>query len=112
MMRAFIKETRRGKAMATLHGRGAGAIAGLLLAAAAAQAAPPPEVFFGAPDIEEAVLSPSGKRLAITSAKGAKRVGLIVLDLAPGVSLSSSRASTAAARSTSPTRPRAVASPF
>lgn len=71
--------------MATLHGY-AGAIAGFLLAAAAAaQAAPPPpEVFFGAPDIEEAVLSPSGKRLAITSAKGAKRVGLVVLDLAPG----------------------------
>ncbi len=57
-----------------------------LLATASAHAAPPlpPEVFFGAPDIKEAELSPSGKRLAITSAKGAKRVGLIVLDLGAG----------------------------
>lgn len=70
--------------MAASHGW-ACATAGLLLATAAtAQGNPPPEVFFGAPDIEEAVLSPSGKRLAITSAKGAKRVGLIVLDLAEG----------------------------
>lgn len=55
-----------------------------LLAAAAAHAAPPPEVFFGAPDIQEAELSPSGKRVAITSAKGAKRVGLFILDLGAG----------------------------
>jgi len=57
-----------------------------LLVAASAHAAPPPppEVFFGAPDIQEAELSPSGKRLAIMSAKGAKRVGLIVLDLGAG----------------------------
>jgi dipeptidyl aminopeptidase/acylaminoacyl peptidase len=57
-----------------------------LLAAAAAHAAPPPppEVFFGTPDIQETLLSPSGKRLAITSAKGAKRVGLVVLDLEAG----------------------------
>ena len=45
---------------------------------------PPPEVFFGTPDIQEAQLSPSGKRLAITTAKGDKRVGLIVLDLEAG----------------------------
>jgi dipeptidyl aminopeptidase/acylaminoacyl peptidase len=57
-----------------------------LLATTAAHAAPPPppEVFFGAPDIREAELSPSGKRLVMTSAKGAKRVSLVVLDLAPG----------------------------
>jgi dipeptidyl aminopeptidase/acylaminoacyl peptidase len=57
-----------------------------LLAAGAAHAASllPPEVFFGAPDIQEAKLSPSGKRLAITSAKGLKRVGLVVLDLEAG----------------------------
>jgi len=57
------------------------------LAVAALQAGaapPPPEAFFSDPDIGETVLSPSGKRLAITSAKGAKRVGLIVMDLAPG----------------------------
>ena len=58
-------------------------VAGLLVAAAG-HAATPPEVFFGAPDIQEAELSPSGKRLAITTAKGAKRVGLIVLDLGTG----------------------------
>jgi dipeptidyl aminopeptidase/acylaminoacyl peptidase len=47
-------------------------------------APPPPEVFFGDADIGEAVLSPSGKRLAITTAKGTKRVGLVVLDLGAG----------------------------
>src|SRR6185436_1239484 len=52
---------------------------------AAAQAAPPPiEVFFKDADIAEAVLSPSGKRLAITSGKGATRIGLVVMDLANG----------------------------
>lgn len=51
---------------------------------AAHAAPPPPEVFFGDADIGEAVLSPSGKRLAITTAKGTKRVGLVVLDLGPG----------------------------
>ncbi|WP_156392184.1 MULTISPECIES: prolyl oligopeptidase family serine peptidase [unclassified Roseateles] len=50
-----------------------------------AQAAPPPaEVFFKDPDIGEAVLSPSGRRLAITSAKGTPRAALVVYDLAPG----------------------------
>ncbi|WP_457356015.1 alpha/beta hydrolase family protein [Roseateles sp. P5_D6] len=63
----------------------AGVVAGLLLFVSAARAAPPPaEVFFGDPDIGEIALSPSGKRLAITTAKGAKRVGLVVLELAPG----------------------------
>ncbi|RZL37607.1 MAG: S9 family peptidase [Rubrivivax sp.] len=51
---------------------------------AATAAPPPPETFFSDPDIAEAVLSPSGARLAITSAKGAARVGLVVMDLAPG----------------------------
>jgi hypothetical protein len=60
------------------------AVAGLLATAAAHAAPPPPDVFFGAPDIQEAELSPSGKRLAITTAKGARRVGLIVLDLGAG----------------------------
>ncbi|MCE4553475.1 alpha/beta hydrolase family protein [Roseateles cellulosilyticus] len=64
---------------------GAAMLASLLLAASSAPAAPPPaETFFSDPDIGEALLSPSGKRLALTSAKGAKRVGLVVLDLAPG----------------------------
>jgi dipeptidyl aminopeptidase/acylaminoacyl peptidase len=60
------------------------AIALLVTAGAHAAPPPPPEVFFGPPDIQEAELSPSGKQLAITSAKGAKRVGLIVLDLGAG----------------------------
>lgn len=56
----------------------------LALLAPLAQAAPPAEVFFREPDIVEAVLSPSGRRLAITTAKGASRVGLAVIDLGPG----------------------------
>lgn len=67
-----------------------GTVARALLAVAAAghialaQAAPPPaELFFKDPDIVEAVLSPSGRQLAVTSAKGAHRVGLAVLDLGP-----------------------------
>ncbi len=52
---------------------------------ALAQAAPPPaELFYKDPDIAEAVLSPSGKRLAITSAKGGQRTSLAVLELGPG----------------------------
>src|SRR5438034_1804316 len=54
-----------------------------------AQAAPlPAEVFFKDPDIAETVLSPSGTRLAITTSIGAERVGLAMLDLAPGGKLS------------------------
>ncbi len=56
----------------------------LSLAGAAAHAAPPAEVFFKDADIAEAVLSPSGRQLAITSAKGATRVGLAVFDLGNG----------------------------
>jgi hypothetical protein len=47
-------------------------------------AAPAAQAFFSAADIEEAVLSPSGRRLAITSARGGTRVGLFVIDLAGG----------------------------
>ena len=65
--------------------RWAGVIAGVLLSATCAHAAPPPaEVFFRNPDIAEAVLSPSGQRVAITSAKGLERTGLVVIDLATG----------------------------
>lgn len=50
-----------------------------------AHAAPPPAaVFHSEPDIVEAVLSPSGTRLAVTSGKGQTYKGLIVIDLAPG----------------------------
>lgn len=64
--------------------RWAGAVAGFLLSAHFAQAAPPPaEVFFKDADIVEAVLSPSGRRLAITSAKGAPRVGLVIIEMGP-----------------------------
>ena len=49
----------------------------------AAVAAPPAaEEFFREADIAEAVLSPSGQRLAITSGRGGTRVGLFVIDLA------------------------------
>lgn len=61
----------------------------LLLGAAAiaatAHAAPPPAaVFHSEPDIDEAILSPSGTRLAVTSGKGQTFKGLIVYDLSPG----------------------------
>jgi dipeptidyl aminopeptidase/acylaminoacyl peptidase len=49
---------------------------------AARMAAPVPvENFFRHPDVLDAQLSPSGKLLALTSAVGAKRVSLVVLDL-------------------------------
>lgn len=52
-------------------------------AAAAATPAPVPlEVFFAQPQVLQAELSPSGRRLALTTARGATRVGLVVFDLA------------------------------
>ncbi|MFG6464754.1 prolyl oligopeptidase family serine peptidase [Roseateles sp. DXS20W] len=70
--------------MNPLH-RLAGIVAGLLLSAACVQAAPPPaEVFFKDPDVVDVQLSPSGRLLALTSAKGLKRVGLAVFDLGSG----------------------------
>ena len=63
-------------------------LAGMVGWANSALATPPgAEAFFKDPDIVDAVLSPSGRKLAITSAKGIKRVGLVVLDLAPGGAL-------------------------
>ncbi len=50
--------------------------------AAAATNPPAAEEFFREADIAEAVLSPSGQRLAITSGRGGTRVGLFVIDLA------------------------------
>ena len=65
--------------------RWAGIAAGLLLTATLSNAAPPPaEVFFKDADIASATLSPSGRQLAITTARDAKRVGLAVFDLASG----------------------------
>ncbi len=56
-----------------------------LLLAATAQAAPPPaETFFRGADIVEAVLSPSGKQLAVIYGRGDPRESLIVIDLATG----------------------------
>ncbi len=53
--------------------------------AAAAQAAPKPlpaaEIFYNAPDIQAAKLSPSGRWLAMTTGIGSARVRLIVFDL-------------------------------
>ena len=42
------------------------------------------EVFFRDPDVVEALISPSGKRLAITAARSGARIGLFILDLSPG----------------------------
>jgi len=65
--------------------RRAGVVAGLVLSAGVAHAAPPPaEVFFKDPAIVEAVLSPSGRKLAVRSAFDGNRIGLGVLDLSPG----------------------------
>jgi len=84
MLRAAVAEAAVEETLETVK-RWAGAIAGVLLFATCALAAPPPaEVFFKDPDIVQAVLSPSGRQLAITSAKGAKRVGLVVFDLTTG----------------------------
>jgi dipeptidyl aminopeptidase/acylaminoacyl peptidase len=56
-----------------------------LLPVAAAQAAPPSaDVFFKDADFSEAVLSPSGKQLALVSSRGLPRKGLAVIDLDTG----------------------------
>jgi acetyl esterase/lipase len=56
-----------------------------LATATSAQAAPPPaEAFFKDPAIVEAVLSPSGRKLAVRSSFGGDRIGLGVFDLSPG----------------------------
>lgn len=60
-------------------------LAGLWLGGGMATAAPPAaEAFFRPPDIAQAVLSPDGRRLALTTARGAQRTGLAVFDLATG----------------------------
>ena len=66
---------------------GLGLVCAALLGSALA-APPPADIFFKDPDITEALLSPSGTRLAITTSIGASRIGLAVLDLAPGGKLS------------------------
>ncbi|MFT7774267.1 alpha/beta fold hydrolase [Roseateles sp.] len=65
--------------------RCSGAILSLLLGTCIARAAPPPaEAFFKDPAIVEAVLSPSGRKLAVRSSFGGSRIGLGVFDLEPG----------------------------
>ncbi len=54
-------------------------------AAAGPAARLPPEAFFKHPDVLQAQLSPSGRRLAITTARGAQRVGLLVIELEPAL---------------------------
>ncbi|WP_422016303.1 prolyl oligopeptidase family serine peptidase [Roseateles sp.] len=54
------------------------------LGAQAANAAPPPETFYRKPDVSEALLSPSGRWLAITGAMGAERAGLVIFDVKNG----------------------------
>lgn len=57
----------------------------LLTAAAPARAAAPPaELFYKDADIKTAMLSPSGRRLAIATSQGTPRISLVVFDLAPG----------------------------
>lgn len=51
------------------------------VAQAQTQAALPVEAFFRDADVGEALLSPSGKRLALTTAQGGKRYALFVYDL-------------------------------
>jgi dipeptidyl aminopeptidase/acylaminoacyl peptidase len=74
------------KTLTSTLGAFALALTGLGLAAPliATAAPPPPEAFFRDEDIGEAVLSPSGRRLAVTSAKGTPRASLVVYDLQPG----------------------------
>jgi hypothetical protein len=68
-----------------------GLLLALLCLGAPAQAPPaanpsplPAEAFFRQPRALEAVLSPSGRQLAVTTALGAERVGLVVFDLEGG----------------------------
>ncbi len=58
-----------------------GAAPATAASAAAARTLPALELFFRHPKVLAAVLSPSGRRLAVTTAQGAARVGLIVVDL-------------------------------
>ncbi|MFY8088189.1 MAG: hypothetical protein ACOVOG_13275, partial [Rubrivivax sp.] len=46
-----------------------------------AQAQIPAERFFAAPQVREALLSPSGEQLAVTTGRGSARVGLVLIDL-------------------------------
>jgi len=59
-----------------------------LIAVGSAQSSSPTQltadVFFRDPDVLEAVLSPFGTRLAITTAKAGSRIGLLVFDLEKG----------------------------
>lgn len=65
--------------------RWAAALAGLLLIAPPAMAAPPPAgVFFRDPDLVDAVLSPTGRQLALVTARGADRIALAMFDLDTG----------------------------
>ncbi|MCV2423021.1 alpha/beta fold hydrolase [Paucibacter sp. DJ2R-2] len=61
--------------------------AGLPVLAAEAVAPNPPvalEAFFQRPAVLEAKLSPSGKQLALTTAKGGDRIGIVVIELSEG----------------------------
>jgi len=71
-------------------------LAGVILAAAAwvvaaqgsaggADGPVPAAAFFAHPNVLKATLSPSGTRLAVATAQGAERVGLVVYDLRPPV---------------------------
>lgn len=67
-------------ALAVLSGLCAGA------AHAAGEALLPVETFFRDPDISDAELSPSGKRIAVITSAGSQRIALSVVELATGKS--------------------------
>ncbi|HLL11650.1 MAG TPA: alpha/beta fold hydrolase [Rubrivivax sp.] len=60
--------------------------AGVAAAAAEGETKPVPvEHFFQRPAVLDVKLSPSGKRLALTTSRGANRVGLVVIELTPTI---------------------------
>ncbi|MBL0092731.1 MAG: S9 family peptidase [Piscinibacter sp.] len=59
-------------------------LASMVGAVQAAETLPPVESFFRDPDITEVELSPSGKRIAVTTSAGSKRIALSVVELATG----------------------------
>lgn len=68
----------------SLLGIGLTLAAALSFAAPTPAALPPAEAFFNAADLNEVLLSPSGKRLAFTARQGKDFRGLVVVDLASG----------------------------
>ncbi|MFY7864167.1 alpha/beta hydrolase family protein [Roseateles sp.] len=81
MLQKFAKQAWRRRVLGLLYGC---LMPWVCSAQVTAPAEIPVERFFQYPSILEAKLSPSGKKLALTTSKGGTRVGLVVLDLANG----------------------------